>query len=111
MVNVVENIVKILYVNGIDCVYGILGDLLNGFMDVFCKDGMICWVYVWYEEFVVFVVVVDVVIMGEFVVVVGFCGLGNLYFINGFYDVNCFCVFVFVIVVYIFMIEIGIGYF
>lgn len=43
----------------------------------------------WYEESVVFVVGVDVVLIGWFVVCVGSCGFGNLYLINGLYD--CYC--------------------
>ena len=39
MANVAENIVKTLHANGIDRVYGIPGDSLNGFTDALRKDG------------------------------------------------------------------------
>lgn len=51
-----------------------------------------------YEEVVVFVVGVELLISGRFIVCVGFCGLGGLYFINGIFESNCNCVLMVLIV-------------
>jgi pyruvate dehydrogenase (quinone) len=49
MTTVAENMVRTLRVGGIDRVYGIPGDSLNGFTDALRKDGTIRWVHVRHE--------------------------------------------------------------
>lgn len=94
---VVEIVVEILEVVGVCYCYGIVGDIFNYVIDViYCSQ--IQWVYVCYEEVVVFVVGVEFYISGCLIVCVGFCGLGSLYFINGVYEVQCNCVLMVLIV-------------
>jgi len=111
MANVAENIVKTLHANGIDRVYGIPGDSLNGFTDALRKDGTIRWVHVRHEESAAFAAAADAAITGELAVVAGSCGPGNLHLINGLYDANRSRVPVLAIAAQIPTTEIGTGYF
>ncbi len=65
MANVAENIVKTLHANGIDRVYGIPGDSLNGFTDALRKDGTIRWVHVRHEESAAFAAAADAATTGS----------------------------------------------
>ncbi|MGD2204662.1 ubiquinone-dependent pyruvate dehydrogenase [Microbacterium maritypicum] len=111
MANVAENIVKTLHANGIDRVYGIPGDSLNGFTDALRKDGTIRWVHVRHEESAAFAAAADAATTGELAVVAGSCGPGNLHLINGLYDANRSRVPVLAIAAHIPTTEIGTGYF
>ncbi|WP_243229861.1 ubiquinone-dependent pyruvate dehydrogenase [Microbacterium sp. CIAB417] len=111
MATVAENIVTNLRANGIDRVYGIPGDSLNGFTDALRKDGGIRWVHVRHEEAAAFAAAADAATTGELAVVAGSCGPGNLHLINGLYDANRSRVPVLAIAAHIPTTEIGTGYF
>lgn len=111
MANVAENIVKTLRANGIDRVYGIPGDSLNGFTDALRNDGTIRWMHVRHEESAAFAAAADAATTGELAVVAGSCGPGNLHLINGLYDANRSRVPVLAIAAQIPTNEIGTGYF
>jgi len=111
MVTVAENMVHILRANGVDRVYGIPGDSLNGFTDALRKDGTIRWVHVRHEESAAFAAAADAALTGELAVVAGSCGPGNLHLINGLYDANRSRVPVLAIAAHIPTVEIGTGYF
>ena len=111
MVTVAENIVKTLRANGIERVYGIPGDSLNGFTDALRKDGTIRWVHVRHEETAAFAAAADAATTGGLAVVAGSCGPGNLHLINGLYDANRSRVPVLAIAAHIPTTEIGTGYF
>jgi len=111
MVTVAENMVHSLRANGIDRVYGIPGDSLNGFTDALRKDGTIRWVHVRHEESAAFAAAADAALTGELAVVAGSCGPGNLHLINGLYDANRSRVPVLAIAAHIPTVEIGTGYF
>ena len=111
MANVAENIVKTLHANGIDHVYGLPGDSLNGFTDAIRKDGSIRWVHVRHEESAAFAAAADAATTGDLAVVAGSCGPGNLHLINGLYDANRSRVPVLAIAAHIPTNEIGTGYF
>jgi pyruvate dehydrogenase (quinone) len=111
MTNVAENIVKTLHANGIDRVYGLPGDSLNGFTDALRKDGTIRWVHVRHEETAAFAAAADAATTGQLAVVAGSCGPGNLHLINGLYDANRSRVPVLAIAAHIPTNEIGTGYF
>lgn len=111
MVNVAENIVSTLRANGIDRVYGIPGDSLNGFTDALRKDGSIRWLHVRHEESAAFAAAADAAITGDLAVVAGSCGPGNLHLINGLFDANRSRVPVLAIAAHIPTNEIGTGYF
>jgi pyruvate dehydrogenase (quinone) len=111
MVTVAENIVHTLRVNGVERVYGLPGDSLNGFTDALRKDGTIRWVHVRHEESAAFAAAADAATTGELAVVAGSCGPGNLHLINGLYDANRSRVPVLAIAAHIPTTEIGTGYF
>lgn len=111
MTTVAENIVKTLRVNGVDRVYGIPGDSLNGFTDALRRDGGIRWVHVRHEESAAFAAAADAATTGELAVAAGSCGPGNLHLINGLYDANRSRVPVLAIAAHIPTNEIGTGYF
>jgi pyruvate dehydrogenase (quinone) len=50
MVTVAQNIVDTLAANGVQRVYGIPGDSLNGFTDALRRNGTTAWRYVRQEE-------------------------------------------------------------
>ncbi|KQR37192.1 ubiquinone-dependent pyruvate dehydrogenase [Microbacterium sp. Leaf159] len=111
MATVAANIVKTLRANGIDRVYGLPGDSLNGFTDALRKDGSIRWVHVRHEESAAFAAAADAALTGDLAVVAGSCGPGNLHLINGLYDANRSRVPVLAIAAHIPTTEIGTGYF
>ncbi|GGD46361.1 pyruvate dehydrogenase [Microbacterium faecale] len=111
MSTVAENIVKALHANGIDRVYGLPGDSLNGFTDALRKNGAIRWVLVRHEESAAFAAAADAATTGQLAVVAGSCGPGNLHLINGLYDANRSRVPVLAIAAHIPTNEIGTGYF
>ncbi|MCK3768487.1 ubiquinone-dependent pyruvate dehydrogenase [Microbacterium aerolatum] len=111
MATVAENIVRTLRANDIDRVYGIPGDSLNGFTDALRKDGTIRWLHVRHEESAAFAAAADAAITGEFAVVAGSCGPGNLHLINGLFDAQRSRVPVLAIAAHIPTSEIGTGYF
>lgn len=53
-------IVKIFELVGVKCIWGVIGDFLNGFSDSFNCMGIIEWMFICYEEVAVFVVGVEV---------------------------------------------------
>ncbi|WP_340536985.1 ubiquinone-dependent pyruvate dehydrogenase [Nocardioides sp. GXZ039] len=86
MTTIAENMVAVLKANGIERVYGIPGDSLNGFTDALRKDGSIRWVHVRHEEAAAFAAAADASVSGDLAVVAGSCGPGNLHLINGLFD-------------------------
>ena len=98
--------------NGIDRVYGLPGDSLNGFTDALRKDGTIRWVHVRHEESAAFAAAArgrDSPASSPSCA--GRCGPGNLHLINGLYDANRSRVPVLAIAAHIPTTEIGTGYF
>ncbi|HIT76907.1 MAG TPA: ubiquinone-dependent pyruvate dehydrogenase [Candidatus Avipropionibacterium avicola] len=111
MVTVAENMVATLRANGVERVYGIPGDSLNGFTDALRKDGTIRWVHVRHEESAAFAAAAEAALTDELAVVAGSCGPGNLHLINGLYDANRSRVPVLAIAAHIPTDEIGSTYF
>ena len=111
MATVAEHIVATLKTNGVERVYGLPGDSLNGFTDALRKDGSIRWVHVRHEESAAFAAAADAATTGDLAVVAGSCGPGNLHFVNGLYDANRSRVPVLAIAAHIPTSEIGTNYF
>lgn len=111
MATVAENIVRTLRANGVDRIYGIPGDSLNGFTDALRKDGALRWMHVRHEESAAFAAAADAATTGSLAVVAGSCGPGNLHLVNGLYDANRSRVPVLAIAAHIPTTEIGTGYF
>jgi pyruvate dehydrogenase (quinone) len=88
MATVAENIVAHLTHHGVERMYGIPGDSLNGLTDALRKDGSIDWMHVRHEETAAFAAAAEAALTGELAVCVGSCGPGNLHLINGLYDAH-----------------------
>lgn len=110
MTNVAEHIVKTLEANGVNRVWGIAGDSLNGFTDALRESG-VDWVSVRHEESGAFAAAAEAELTGELAICAGSCGPGNLHLINGLYDAQRSRVPVLAIAAHIPSTEIGSGYF
>lgn len=111
MSNVAETIVSTLEACGVQRVYGISGDSLNGFTDALRESDTIDWVHVRHEEAAAFAASAEAELTGELAVCAGSCGPGNLHLINGLYDAQRSRVPVLAIAAHIPSSEIGTGYF
>jgi pyruvate dehydrogenase (quinone) len=85
---VAEITVAALRAAGVQRVYGIPGDSLNGFTDALRRDGGIAWEHVRHEEAAAFAAAAEAAVTGELAVCAASCGPGNLHLINGLYDAN-----------------------
>ncbi|NUP74671.1 MAG: ubiquinone-dependent pyruvate dehydrogenase [Sinomonas sp.] len=111
MTTIAKNIVDILAANGIQRVYGLPGDSLNGFTDALRETPSIQWVHVRHEEAGAFAAAAEAALTGEVAVCAGSAGPGNLHLINGLYDANRSRVPVLAIAAHIPSSEIGSNYF
>ncbi|MEO7007058.1 MAG: ubiquinone-dependent pyruvate dehydrogenase [Terrimesophilobacter sp.] len=110
MVTVAENMVSTLQASGIERVYGIAGDSLNGFTNAL-RTSDIEWINVRHEETAAFAAAAEAGLTGELAVCAGSAGPGNLHLINGLYDAQRSRVPVLAIAAHIPSDEIGSGYF
>src|SRR5712672_1272833 len=97
--------------SGIDRVYGLPGDSLNGFTDAIRRSGRIGWEHVRHEEAAAFAAAADAALTGQLAVCAGSCGPGNLHLINGLFDAQRSRVPVLAIAAHIPCSEIGSDYF
>lgn len=111
MTTVAENIVETLMASGVERIYGIPGDSLNGFTDAMRTRPAIDWVQVRHEESAAFAASAEAALTGELAVCAGSCGPGNLHLINGLFDAQRSRVPVLAIAAQIPSQEIGSGYF
>ena len=84
--NVAELLVQILALRGVERVYGLSGDSLNGITDAIRAQKKIQWVHVRHEESAAFAAGAEAHLTGKLAVCAGSCGPGNLHLINGLYD-------------------------
>ena len=85
---VADVMVAALKASGVQRVYGIPGDSLNGFTDALHRDGTIAWQHVRHEEAAGFAAAGEAALTGELAVCAASCGPGNLHLINGLFDAN-----------------------
>lgn len=111
MSTVAENMIATLRANGVQRIYGVPGDSLNGITDALRKDGTIAWSHVRHEEAAAFAAGAEAALTGELGVCAGSCGPGNLHLINGLYEANRTRVPVLAIAAHIPSGEIGSNYF
>jgi len=97
--------------SGIDRVYGLPGDSLNGFTDAIRRSGRIGWEHVRHEEAAAFAAAADAALTGGLAVCAGSCGPGNLHLINGLFDAQRTRVPVLAIAAQIPLDEVGSQYF
>lgn len=111
MPNVAETMVEIIEDAGVERVYGLPGDSLNGFTDAVRRSERIAWQHVRHEEAAAFAAGAEAALTGELTVCAGSCGPGNLHLINGLYDAQRSRVPVLAIAAHIPAVEVGSTYF
>src|ERR1700682_983415 len=96
---------------GVERIYGVSGDSLNGITDAIRRRKQIRWIPVRHEETAAFAAGAEAHLTGRLAVCAGSCGPGNLHLINGLYDCHRSRVPVLAIAAQIPSHEIGTGYF
>ena len=109
--NVAEVLVDVLVEAGVERIYGVAGDSLNGITDTLRQREQISWVGVRHEETAAFAAGAEAHLTGKLAVCAGSCGPGNMHLINGLYDCHRSRVPVLAIAAQITSHEIGSGYF
>ena len=84
--NVADLIIETLDQAGVERIYGVVGDSLNGLTEAIRRTGRIRWLHVRHEEAAAFAAAGDSQITGSLAVCAGSCGPGNLHLINGLFD-------------------------
>src|ERR1700749_3238758 len=108
---VAELLVDVLVDAGVERVYGVPGDSLNGITDSIRVRQNISWVGVRHEEAAAFAAGAEAHLTGKLAVCAGSCGPGNMHLINGLYDCQRSRVTVLAIAAHVSTAEIGIDYF
>lgn len=111
MTKLARLIVETLASAGVERIWGVTGDSLNGFADALRHNGKIAFMHVRHEEAGAFAAGADAAVTGRLAVCAGSCGPGNLHLINGLYDCYRNHVPVLAIASHIPSTEIGLGYF
>ena len=111
MPTVAQHIIAALEASGINRVYGLPGDSLNGFTDAIRRSERIAWEHVRHEEAAAFAAAADAALTGTLAVCAGSCGPGNLHLINGLFDAQRTRVPVLAIAAQIPLDEVGSQYF
>ena len=109
--NVADVLVDILGARGVERIYGVAGDSLNGITDSIRRHAHMRWTHVRHEETAAFAAGAEAHLTGRLAVCAGSCGPGNLHLINGLYDCQRSRVPVLAIAAQIPSPEIGSGYF
>jgi pyruvate dehydrogenase (quinone) len=108
---VADVLVDTLAAHGVERIYGLAGDSLNGITDSIRGRESMRWVHVRHEETAAFAAGAEAHLTGRLAVCAGSCGPGNLHLINGLYDCHRSRVPVLAIAAQIPSHEIGSGYF
>jgi pyruvate dehydrogenase (quinone) len=108
---VADLLVDVLAEAGVQRIYGVVGDSLNGITDSIRKRKSPEWIHVRHEEVAAFAAGAEAHLSGKLAVCAGSCGPGNLHLINGLYDCQRNRVPVLAIAAQIPSREIGSGYF
>ena len=108
---VADVLVDTLAARGVERIYGVSGDSLNGITDSIRRHGHLRWVHVRHEETAAFAAGAEAHLTGRLAVCAGSCGPGNLHLINGLYDCHRSRVPVVALAAQVPSSEIGSGYF
>jgi pyruvate dehydrogenase (quinone) len=111
MKTVADQFAETLATAGVERIYGVVGDSLNGLTDSLRRQGKIDWIHVRHEEAAAFAAGAEAHLTGALAVCAGSCGPGNLHLINGLYDCHRNRVPVLVIAAHSPSAEIGSDYF
>ncbi len=109
--SIAHYIARTLGAAGVDRIWGVTGDSLNGLSDSIHRLKKIRWMGTRHEEAAAFAAGAEAHLTGKLAVCAGSCGPGNLHLINGLYDCNRNHVPVLAIAAHIPSSEIGSGYF
>ncbi len=109
--NAADYLAETLAAAGIQRIYGVVGDSLNGLTDGLRRFEQIEWVHMRHEEGAAFAAGAEAHLTGQLAVCAGSCGPGNLHLINGLFDCHRSGVPVLAIAAHIPSTEIGIDYF
>ncbi len=96
---------------GVQRIWGVTGDSLNGLGDSLRRLDRVAWMHVRHEEVAAFAAGAEAAVTGQLAVCAGSCGPGNLHLINGLFDCHRNHVPVLAIAAHIPSSEIGLGYF
>jgi pyruvate dehydrogenase (quinone) len=107
---VADQLTETLVAAGVERVWGIVGDSLNGFTEALRKTS-IRWMHVRHEEVAAFAAGAEAQMTGKLAVCAGSCGPGNLHLINGLFECHRNRVPVLAIAAQIPSPEVGGGYF
>ncbi|MQY46419.1 ubiquinone-dependent pyruvate dehydrogenase [Rhizobiales bacterium RZME27] len=108
---VADILTEVLHAAGVERIYGVVGDSLNGMTESLRKRGDIEWIHTRHEETAAFAAGAEAHVTGKLAVCAGSCGPGNLHLINGLFDCHRSGVPVLAIAAQIPSAEIGRGYF
>jgi len=108
---VADQIAETLAVVGVERIYGVVGDSLNGITDSLRRQERIRWMHMRNEEAGAFAAGAEAHLTGKLAVCAGSCGPGNLHLINGLFDCHRSRVPVLAIAAHIPSSEVGSGYF
>ena len=108
---VAELLLDILEEAGVQRIYGVVGDSLNGMIEAIRKRDTLRWIAVRHEEVAAFAAGAEAHLTGSLTVCAGSCGPGNMHLINGLYDAHRSRVPVLAIAAQIPTQEIGSNYF
>jgi pyruvate dehydrogenase (quinone) len=86
MTTVADQFAATLATAGIERVYGIVGDSLNGLTDAIRRQERIQWLHVRHEEVAAFAAGAEAHLTDELAACAGSCGPGNLHLIDGLFD-------------------------
>ncbi|MCI2262099.1 ubiquinone-dependent pyruvate dehydrogenase [Xanthomonas indica] len=96
---------------GVERIWGVTGDSLNGLTDALRQMDSIEWMHVRHEEVAAFAAGAEAAVSGKLAVCAGSCGPGNLHLINGLFDCHRSHQPVLAIAAHIPSSEIGLSYF
>lgn len=96
---------------GVERIWGVTGDSLNGLAYSLAEDKAIRWMHTRHEEAAAFAAGADAASTGRLAVCAGSCGPGNLHLINGLFDCHRNHQPVLAIAAHIPSTEVGLGYF
>ena len=86
MSTIADVLVSTLETVGVERIYGIVGDSLNGITDSLNRKKNMTWIHVRHEEAAAFAAGAEAQLTGKLAVCAGSCGPGNTHLINGLYD-------------------------
>lgn len=109
--SIADLLVESLGAAGVQRIWGVTGDSLNGINESLRRYKDIAWMPVRHEETAAFAAGAEAAVTGKLAVCAGSCGPGNLHLINGLYDCHRNHVPVLAIAAHIPSSEIGLNYF